>query len=237
MTQGWVINHRKLKNWEWYKTPNMAHLFQHLIREANHEPRKWQGFMIERGQLATSLLSLKRDTGISIQSIRTCLARLSDTKEISQKSTNKYRVITIANYDTYQKKESQANRQLTDNQQTTNRQLTANNNVNNVNNVNNEKPTTLLVRFDYENRILTGLTDQDYEAWTEAFPAVNIRQEVKSAEQWLGDNPTKRKKQVRRFLTNWLRRAQERGGSRNANCKDDVVARTIAEMKQKGEIE
>jgi len=71
------------------------------------------------------------------------------------------------------------------------------------------------VRFDYENRTLTGLTDQDYTEWIEAFPAVDVRREIKSACQWLVDNPTKRKKQVRRFLTNWLRRQQERGGSKN----------------------
>ena len=70
------------------------------------------------------------------------------------------------------------------------------------------------VRFEYENRSLTGLIDQDYIDWSDAFPAVDIRREIKSACQWLIDNPTKRKKQVRRFLTNWLRRCQERGGER-----------------------
>jgi hypothetical protein len=112
-----------------------------------------------------------------------------------------------------------------------------NNPVNNVNNVNQCKPQlahteaeaeaelkntkrhSILVWFDYENRTLTGLTDQDYLDWSEAFPAVDVRQEIKSACQWLIDNPTKRKKQVRRYLTNWLRRTQERGGSRTSKAK------------------
>jgi hypothetical protein len=70
-----------------------------------------------------------------------------------------------------------------------------------------------LVRFDYEMRKIIGLKDEDYHQWQEAFPAVDIPTELKSATQWLVDNPTKRKKQVRRFLTNWFRRTQERGGS------------------------
>lgn len=76
------------------------------------------------------------------------------------------------------------------------------------------KPRKSSVRFDYETYKLTGITDQDYTDWSEAFPAVDIRQEIKSARQWLIDNPTKRKTLIRRFLTNWLRRNQEKGGVR-----------------------
>jgi len=125
---GYVKNWRSIKDWEWYRTPNMAHLFQHLIREANHEQKRWQGVQIERGQLVTSLPSLKKETGISVQSLRTCLDRLKSTGEITGISTNRFRIITICNYTHYQSKPNednshinrQTNRQLTDKQQTTN---------------------------------------------------------------------------------------------------------------------
>jgi len=104
MTQGWACNWRQIKDWEWYKTPNMAHLFQHLIREANHEPKKWQGIMIERGQFVTGQLVLSAETGLSRHQIRTCLANLKSTGEIKIKSTNKYSIVTICNYNTYQDK-------------------------------------------------------------------------------------------------------------------------------------
>ncbi len=71
---------------------------------------------------------------------------------------------------------------------------------------------TYSVSFDYANRTLTGLTSEDISEWKIAFPAVNIEQQIYSAKQWLIDNPAKKKKNVRRFLTNWLRRDQERGG-------------------------
>ena len=91
------------------------------------------------------------------------------------------------------------------------------------------------VRFDYENRILTGLTDEDYSFWEEAFPAVNIRQDIKSAVQWLIDNPKKRKKQLRRFFSNWLRRTQEKGGN-GANPARATVAEHMTKLKSEGRI-
>ena len=145
--QGWIRMWRRLEDWEWYKTPNMVHLFSHLIMRANHEGKNWQGNTIERGQLITSLDSLKSQTGISIRSLRTCLGRLSDTGEISQKTTNRYRHITICNYNRYQNRELPADKQTTNKRQTNDKQTTTNKNVKNVKNVKNDKNTTLFDIF------------------------------------------------------------------------------------------
>jgi len=146
MSQGWGLSWRKLKDWEWYNVPHMAHLFQHLFREANHEPQKGQGVMIKRGQLITGRKKLSFETGIPEQTLRTCIKRLISTSEITIESTSHYSVITICNYEAYQKMQADNNQainqlfnqQLTSNQPATNQQLTTNNNVNNVNNENNE---------------------------------------------------------------------------------------------------
>lgn len=133
MSQGWIKLHRKLVKWEWYQDSKMVHLFIHLILMANHEPGRWQGHDVDRGQIITGLKALKRDTGISIQSLRTCLAKLEKTQELTSKSTNRFRLITLCNYKDYQIKDFEtnkpANKQLTNNQQTTNKQLTPNKNV------------------------------------------------------------------------------------------------------------
>lgn len=144
--QGWIRCWRKIENWEWYTTPNMAHLFQHLFRKANHEEKKWRGISVKRGQLVTSLQSLKKQTGISVQSLRTCIGRLISTGEITSKSTNKYRLITICNYEAYQNCQHPTNKQspsqLTSNQQSTNNQLTTNNNYKNEKNYKKYKDFT-----------------------------------------------------------------------------------------------
>ena len=63
--------------------------------------KKWQGKVVEKGQLITSIDSIKCATHLSPQQIRTCLARLESTGEILKKSTNKYTLITICNYESY----------------------------------------------------------------------------------------------------------------------------------------
>lgn len=105
MSEGWVKNYRKLEEWEWYTTPHMAHLFQHLIRRANHKDKKWRGITVERGQFITSREKLSQDTGITNKTIRTCLERLKRTNDISVKGSKLYSVITITNYDSYQGEE------------------------------------------------------------------------------------------------------------------------------------
>jgi len=84
MSDGWVKLHRKAIEWEWFKKPFMFRLFSYLVMSANREDGKWQGYEIKRGQLATGRRSLSDATGISQQSIRTCLTRLQQTGEINQ---------------------------------------------------------------------------------------------------------------------------------------------------------
>lgn len=127
-SQGWIKLHRKFLQWEWYKTPNMVHFFVHLLISANREDNSWQGIKVNRGQLITGIKSLSANTGISAQSVRTCIERLKSTHEITIQSTNKYSIINICNYEHYQdsipiinnQNNNQINKQLTNNQQTTN---------------------------------------------------------------------------------------------------------------------
>lgn len=46
--------------------------------------------------------------------------------------------------------------------------------------------------------------------WLAAYPAVQIGTELEKAAAWAAANPTKRKKDWRRFLNNWMSRCQER---------------------------
>jgi len=124
MNIGWVKLHRQFKDWEWYNKSEMVHLFIHCLIKANHESKMWQGENIEIGSFVTSLQKLSIDTGISIQTIRTCLKKLEKTNEIIIKSTNKLTKISVCKYESYQLESETTNKQLTNNQQTTNKQLT-----------------------------------------------------------------------------------------------------------------
>lgn len=51
--------------------------------------------------------------------------------------------------------------------------------------------------------------------WKESYPAVDVEQEIRNMEAWADANPIKRKTRngVVRFITNWLKREQDKGGS------------------------
>ncbi len=125
---GWIKLHNKFLQWEWAQIPEMAHLFIHFLLLANYKENNWQGIKIMPGQLIVGRKKLAETTGISEQTIRTCLTRLKSTNEITIKSTNKYSVITIVNWAKYQGKEnkstSKSTSNLTNNQPATNQQLT-----------------------------------------------------------------------------------------------------------------
>lgn len=118
---GWIKIHYKFLQWEWANDANMVSLFIHLLLKANYKDKNWKGQMVKRGQLITGRKALEIETGISQQSIRTCLERLKSTNELTIKSTNKYSLITICNYEQYQTRST--NKSPTD-QPSTNQQLT-----------------------------------------------------------------------------------------------------------------
>jgi hypothetical protein len=144
---GWIKLHRKLMEWEWYKTSNMVHVFIHFLLLANHKSGKWQGQEIQRGQFITGRKQLSAQMGLSEQVIRTCITRLKSTNEITIKTTNHFSLITICNFLDYQDEEpiiqpaksKLINQPLTSNQPAINQQLTTNNNDKNEENDNNEK--------------------------------------------------------------------------------------------------
>lgn len=91
----------RLLEWEWYSDTNMVRLFIHLLLNANCEPQEWRNYKIPPGSLVTSLHDLSNRTGLSVQSVRTCLNRLVSSNEIEIISTYKERIILLHNYSLY----------------------------------------------------------------------------------------------------------------------------------------
>ena len=117
MPDGWVKIHRKFQEWEWYDKSEMVHLFLHLLLSANVSDRQWHGMVIKRGQLVTSYESLRERTGLSVRTLRTCLEKLEQTGEITRKATNKFSLLTVCNYESYQDENFESDKQPTSKQQ------------------------------------------------------------------------------------------------------------------------
>lgn len=166
MDEGWITLHRKIMKWGWYTDANTMRVFLHLLLKANHQPGEYLGEPIERGQLITGLISLEKELKLTQSKIRTSLAKLERSGEIKRKITNRFSVITICKYDSYQTKSQADNKQITNKSQTNHNQIATNNNVNNENNLNNEKKddgqTSSLSLF-----IDSGITEEDVKRMIE----------------------------------------------------------------------
>lgn len=121
---GFIKLHRKLLEWEWYSDEKVTRLFIHCLLKANYIDKKWQGIIIKRGSFITSYQKLSGETGLSVQSVRTCINKLKSTGELTGLSHTQYTIISINQYDDYQETNKQTNKRLTNDQQTTNKQLT-----------------------------------------------------------------------------------------------------------------
>jgi len=116
---GYVKLFRSITHWEWFTNSEMLSIFIYLLVSANHKDGHWRGQLVKRGQLITGRKSISKATRIHESNVYRCLERLQSTNEIAMKPNNKYSLITICNYDSYQSNESTTEQQM-NNKRTTN---------------------------------------------------------------------------------------------------------------------
>ncbi|EOB8712874.1 DnaD domain-containing protein [Staphylococcus aureus] len=169
---GWISIDRSIQNHWLFKEKRTFSKFEawiYLLMEANHSKAKVpignQIVTVERGQRLTSILTLSDLFNWSRFKVKTFLDLLESDGMLEVKTTSKYTLITIVNYDFYQSeqgrnqhqndikptsKQHQSNINPTSKQHQTN----TNNNDNkdnNEKNVNNEKKKTTAFGFFQDN--------------------------------------------------------------------------------------
>ncbi|EUX41244.1 primosome subunit DnaD, partial [Staphylococcus aureus M0338] len=169
---GWISIDRSIQNHWLFKEKRTFSKFEawiYLLMEANHSKAKVpignQIVTVERGQRLTSILTLSDLFNWSRFKVKTFLDLLESGGMLEVKTTSKYTLITIVNYDFYQSeqgrnqhqndikptsKQHQSNINPTSKQHQTN----TNNNDNkdnNEKNVNNEKKKTTAFDFFQDN--------------------------------------------------------------------------------------
>ena len=128
MDDGFIKLHRSILDWEWFQDDKTFKVFIYLLLNANWEDSRFRGYDIPKGSLVIGYTSLSKRLGISKQSVRTAISHLKSTGEITHKTTNKFSIVTIVNWEKYQGRveaannqfNTQANTQLTLNQHSTN---------------------------------------------------------------------------------------------------------------------
>lgn len=221
---GWIKLHRKLLDWEWIDDHNTTRLFLFLLLTANHKETKWRGEVIKEGQVLTGRNQLSQKTGISPQSIRTSLERLKSTSEVTIKSTSQFSIITLNKWKDYQDKSTnESTSNLTSVQPASNQQVTTSNNVKNDKNVKNKRKIN---KKKKSNSII--LSKNQTARLSESFPGVNIKAELRIANDYLKAEGLE-KNDYLAWFRNWLRRkSQEKS--------PEVLKAEKQEQKRKQEI-
>ena len=111
MNNGWIKLHRRLLDNPITKKPAWLSVWVTLLLLANHDEEHkfiWNGreHILKAGQFITGRKALSEQTGVPQSTIEDVLRFLELHENIRQQKTTKYRLITILNWDDYQKSDS-----------------------------------------------------------------------------------------------------------------------------------
>lgn len=162
------------------------------ILKANHKKNfsqivGRQKVFLQPGQFVFGRQKAAKETGLSEQETRTIIELLKKIEFLTIKSTNKFSIITLVNWHTYQVDEDL---NQPSNQPATNQQLTTNKNK----------------KYMGSHFSVNETQHQKYE---KAYPLLDILGEYKEMDAWLESNPSKRKTErgYPRFVNGWLSNA------------------------------
>ena len=103
----WIKLYRKIKEKGWYQKSQYVHLWVHILIKADHKEKEfpWNGEMMttKKGQFITGRKKLNKETGIPATTIERILDFFEKDGQIGQQKNNKFRLITVLNYEEYQK--------------------------------------------------------------------------------------------------------------------------------------
>ena len=134
-----------------------------LLLSASHKEKdivfNKERITLQRGQLITGTISISKKLKINQTKVQRILKFFENEKQIDQQMTNKNRLISIVNWELYQKNDYQNDYQVTNNRLTSDYQVTTNKNIKNVRNNIEERNNSACAReeenkkteiFDYD---------------------------------------------------------------------------------------
>lgn len=129
---GWIKLHRGLTDWEWYSDANTSRVFIHCLIKANHKDKSWKGKAVLRGTFISSFDKLAADLGLTRQKIRTAIANLKSTNDLTIETFTQHTVFKVNNYSEYQDETSDSTNEQPTIQPTDNQRITTTKNVKNI---------------------------------------------------------------------------------------------------------
>lgn len=229
MKQGFIKIDRQILEWRYHDCYYAFTIWMHILLLANWTDGYFKGNPIKRGELVTSINNLMLVTGIkSDNTIRKWLKVFESEDMISLKSTNKYTHINIVNYDKFQdvgETLAELNAQQTADQTAYQSAQRSADNIRIIRNIRSKEDinTTCPEQTSFASEPTTGLpplilkdgsrfhiSENHLNEFVDAYPGVDVRDQIMKMSQWLKTNPTKRKTKngIMRFINSWIARSE-----------------------------
>jgi len=213
---GWLTNHKLWAFWCWC-----------LIKASHKECDVIVGYQkvhLMPGDFIFGRKTASKELGMSERSIRTILDFLKSSQNLTIKTTNKFSIISIINWSTYQQ-DAEQNDQQNDQPPTSHRPATdqpvaTNKNVKNVKNNNTSSPEQFIsipIQRGLEYPIFYSMVEE----WKNLYPKVDVEQQLREIRGWNLSHTTKRKTKagILKHITSWLSREQNKLGADNGNTQ------------------
>lgn len=132
--KGWVCLHRKtLENPIVFKDTDYLGVWVYLLLNATHKEINamfaGKKITLKPGQLITGRKSISTFLNVNESKVKRILKAFENDQQIDRQRSNKNSLITILNWDKYQKDDQQNDQQVTSKRPTNDQQVTTNNNV------------------------------------------------------------------------------------------------------------
>lgn len=149
--EGWLKLHRKIRQNPIFNDMELFRLWIICLTEATHKPHKQmvgkQVVELQPGEFITGRFDLQNmfNNGLKGEQQKTpytvwrWLLKLEETEYLSIKTSNKFTIVTVKNWDIYQGVEQQNEQQMSNKRATDEQQVSTNKNVKNDKNVENVK--------------------------------------------------------------------------------------------------
>lgn len=216
MQGDYVKLNRNILNWEWWSDIKTCRLFIYCLLKANWKDAKFRGTDVKRGSFVSSVAKMSCETQLSEREIRTALNHLKSTGEVTSKSTSRYTIFTVVNYDLYQESDKQTDRQETNKRQTKDKQETT---IEERKNNKNNKKESKEKKNTHGEYMHVRLTDDEFEKLKADYGEADTLDAVKLLDEYIEMKGYKANSHYL-ALRKWVYRALEEQRQKDAGKPD-----------------
>jgi len=209
--RGYIKLWRKSLDSGLLKNSNLWAFWCWCLLKASHKEMKimvgYQEINLLPGEFIFGRKKAARELKMSERTVRTCLKTLENIENVTTKATNKFTMVSVINWGSYQSDNNttaqQIDQQVTNNRPTSDQQVTTNKNDKNVKNDKN----SYIYKCDF-----FSIDNKIHEKYKKAYPKLDILTQYQKMAIWLESNPRNRKtpRGYPKFINSWLSRSAER---------------------------